>query len=82
MAGGIQVDGNDTQAWVDGLLAQGLNSIQLTIYARQQAWNSPDLIFHEDGDRIIGDIRMAKDAGHERLVRFKLLVWKTWKDLG
>ena len=63
MAGGIQVDGNDTQAWVDGLLAQGLNSIQLTIYARQQAWNSPDLIFHEDGDRIIGDIRMAKDAG-------------------
>ena len=63
MSGGIQVDGNDTQAWIDGLQAQGLNAIQLTIYARQQAWNSPDLLFQENGDGIIADIRMAKDAG-------------------
>jgi len=63
MSGGIQVDEKDTQAWMDGLLAQGLDTIQLTIYARQQAWNSPDLIFHKDGDGIIANIKMAKDAG-------------------
>ena len=63
MPGGIQVDGNDSQAWMDALLAQGLDAIQMTIYARQQAWNSPDLIFHENGDGLIANIRMAKDAG-------------------
>ena len=61
--GGIQVDGNDSQVWMDALLAQGLDAIQMTIYARQQAWNSPDLIFHENGDGLIANIRMAKDAG-------------------
>ena len=63
MPGGIQVDGNDSQVWMDALLAQGLDAIQMTIYARQQAWNSPDLIFHENGDGLIANIRMAKDAG-------------------
>ncbi len=40
MPGGIQVDGNDSQVWMDALLAQGLDAIQMTIYARQQAWTT------------------------------------------
>ncbi len=63
MPGGIQVDGNESQVWMDAVLDQGLDAIQLTIYARQQAWNSPDLLFHENANGIIANIRMAKDAG-------------------
>ena len=63
LSGGIQVDEPDQEVWIDSLLASGLDAVQVTSYARQQAWNSPDLEFSTNADGLVREIRLAKAAG-------------------
>jgi len=63
LSGAIHVNEPDHQAWIEALRAQGLDAIQVTLYARQQAWDSPELIVPDNADAVIGEIRTAKAAG-------------------
>ncbi|MCH7824107.1 MAG: hypothetical protein IH849_04845 [Acidobacteria bacterium] len=63
LSGAIHVNEPDHQVWIEALRAQGLDAVQVTLYARQQAWDSPELMVPDDADAVIGEIRTAKAAG-------------------
>ena len=63
MFGGIQVNEPDMGRWVRALAASGLDSVQVTLYARQGRWDSPDLWFDTDATHVINEVRAAKHAG-------------------
>ncbi len=63
LSGAIHVNEPDHPAWIEALRAQGLDAVQVTLYARQQAWDSPELIVPDNADAVIGEIRTAKAAG-------------------
>ena len=63
LSGGIQVNEADHQRWLTALQQNGLDSVQVTVYARQQAWNSPKLIIPTAAPSVIDEIRTAKRLG-------------------
>lgn len=63
LSGAIHVNEPDHQAWIEALGAQGLDAVQVTLYARQQHWDSPELIVPDNADAVIAEIRTAKAAG-------------------
>ena len=63
LSGGIQVNEPDHQLWLTALQQNGLDSVQVTVYARQQAWNSPELIIPNAAPSVIDEIRTAKQMG-------------------
>ncbi len=63
MSGGIQVNEPNLDAWVNAVLAAGLDSVQVTLYARQLAWSSSEMWFLTDAPCVIDEIRAAHAAG-------------------
>jgi len=63
MSGGIQVNEPNLDAWVNAVLAAGLDSVQVTLYARQLAWSSSEMWFLTDAPSVIDEIRAAHAAG-------------------
>ena len=43
MSGGIQVNEPNLDEWVNAVRAAGLDSVQVTLYARQLAWSSSEM---------------------------------------
>ena len=63
MAGGIHINEPDLDAWSQALLGAGLDTVQVTAYARQAAWNSADLGFaNQDASEVIVQLEAAKRA--------------------
>ena len=64
LAGGIQINEDDLDVYVAAVQAAGLDSVQVTFYARQGPWNSAELTFvPEEGEAVVGEIRAAHAAG-------------------
>ena len=63
LSGAIQVNEPDHAAWVSSLQRADLDAIQVTLYARQQAWDSAQLVTHDAPDAVVSEIRAAKRAG-------------------
>ena len=63
LSGAIQVNEPDHDVWIAALRSTGLDAVQVTVYARQQAWDSPELILPDDPDAVVAEIRTAKEAG-------------------
>lgn len=63
LTGGIQVNEPDHAVWAAAVGGAGLDSVQVTVYARQGAWDSADLTFPEDVPSVEAEIRAAKAAG-------------------
>jgi len=63
MSGAIQVNEPDHDAWAAALQAEGLDALQVTLYARQLAWDSAQMILPDDSSAVIHEIRAAKRAG-------------------
>ncbi len=62
--GGIAVNEADLEAWASAVGGVGLDSVQVTFYARQGPWNSGQLRFlPDDGEAVVGEIRAAHAAG-------------------
>lgn len=63
MAGGIHINEPDLDAWSQALLDVGLDTVQVTAYARQAAWNGPDVGFaNQDPSEVIVQLEAAKRA--------------------
>ncbi|MEM1205526.1 MAG: hypothetical protein AAGN66_20010 [Acidobacteriota bacterium] len=60
--GGIQVNEAEPQAWFDALKREGMNSVQVTDYARHGEWDSDDLRW-EEVPWVVEEIRGAKRNG-------------------
>lgn len=63
LAGGIQVHESDSATWISTLQEAGLNTVAVTVYARQGAWNSAELSWAESEPAVLDEIRMAKANG-------------------
>jgi hypothetical protein len=63
MAGGIQVNEPSLEAWTSAVRAAGLDTVQVTLYARQLAWNSSAMTFPSEAAGVLAEIRAAHDAG-------------------
>ncbi len=61
--GGIQIHEANNRDWVNNLKAANMNTVEVTVYARQGAWHSDSLHFDPPSERILDEIRAAKQAG-------------------
>ncbi len=61
--GGIQVNEPDHDRWAAALVEAGLDSVQVTLYARQQQWDQAELSWDRDAPWVVSEIRAAKRAG-------------------
>lgn len=58
--GGIQVNEDDQQAWLDALQARGMNTVSVTDYAKQGDWDSDNLWWDEENPGLMAEVRAAK----------------------
>jgi len=61
--GGIQVNEPDHDRWAHALRAAGLDSVEVTLYARQQRWDGDELWYDREAPWVVSEIRAAKHAG-------------------
>lgn len=60
---GIQVNEPDHDRWAAALVAAGFDSVQVTLYARQQSWNGSTLYWDREAPWVVSEIRAAQRAG-------------------
>ncbi|MEM9219220.1 MAG: hypothetical protein AAGD25_33415 [Cyanobacteria bacterium P01_F01_bin.150] len=58
--GGIQVNEPDVKEWIKGLKKADMNTVAVTVYAKQGDWDSDNLWFDETNEGVIQEIREAK----------------------
>lgn len=63
LLGGIQVNEPDHEAWFRALVAQGLDTVSATVYAKQGDWDSDHLWWEDEEPHVVAEIRGAKRAG-------------------
>jgi len=61
--GGIQVNEPDQADWISVLEDVGMNTVSVTVYARQGIWNESNLWWNEEQIQVINEIRAAKKRG-------------------
>jgi len=61
--GGIQVNEPDVEHWLESLQAAGMNTVEVTVYARQGDWDSDHLWFEAEEPSVLKEIRAAKRRG-------------------
>lgn len=61
--GGIQINEANNKDWVSMLQQAKMNTVEVTVYARQGAWDSDSLSFAEEDEGVMAEIRAAKAAG-------------------
>ncbi len=63
LLGGIQVNEPDNEKWIKTLKDAGMNTLPVTVYAKQGDWNT-DHLWYDDSDKyLINEIRTAKKMG-------------------
>lgn len=61
--GGIQINEANNKDWVSMLQDAKMNTVEVTVYARQGEWDSDSLSFAEEDAGVMAEIRAAKAAG-------------------
>ena len=61
--GGIQVNEDGHEQWLDALQAAGMNTISVTDYAHQGNWDSDHLWWDEENPGLVAELRAAKARG-------------------
>ncbi|MGH1338141.1 MAG: glycoside hydrolase family 113 [Aureispira sp.] len=61
--GGIQIHEANNEDWVNNLKKAKMNTIEVTVYAKQGAWDSDSLHFDAPTQRTLDEIRAAKKGG-------------------
>lgn len=61
--GGIQVNEPDIKTWVQALKAAEMNTVEVTVYATQEEWDSDQIRFEAHNEGVVQEIRSAKAAG-------------------
>lgn len=63
LASGIQIQEPEPGAWVEAVRQAGLDGVQVTLYARQGAWDGADLRFPREAPGVVAEIQAAREAG-------------------
>lgn len=65
LLGGIQVNEDSNERWLDRLEATGFNTVSVTDYAHQGDWDSYNLWFEGEDEGEVREIRAAKERGFQ-----------------
>ena len=60
--GGVHINEPDLQKWVNTVKDVGMNTVEVTAYAKQWFWNTADLEFDGIFDQV-NEIKLAEEAG-------------------
>jgi hypothetical protein len=63
LLGGIQVNEPDHGAWMEALERAEMNTVAVTVYAKQGDWDTSNLWFEAQEPWVVAEIRTAKAAG-------------------
>ncbi|MGD1845678.1 MAG: hypothetical protein ACFB10_09835 [Salibacteraceae bacterium] len=63
LLGGIQVNEPDHQKWVETLHGDGMNTVSVTVYAKQGDWDSDNLWWEAEEAAVVREIQTAKASG-------------------
>ncbi len=63
LLGGIQLNEDDHERWAAALIQAGMNAVEVTVYAHQGAWDTPDLWYSEEEPAVLAEIRAARRNG-------------------
>jgi hypothetical protein len=63
LLGGIQVNEPDHEAWVRALEEAEMNTVSVTVYAKQGDWDSSNLWWEDEEPWVVSEIRTAKASG-------------------
>jgi len=66
--GGIQVNEADHAHWLERLEASGMNSVSVTVYAKQGDWDSSNLWWEDEEPWVVAEMRSASEAGLETVL--------------
>ena len=61
--GGIQVNEPDHAHWLARLQDSGMNTVAVTVYAKQGDWDSANLWWEEEEPWVLAEMRSAEEAG-------------------
>lgn len=61
--GGIQINEANNEDWVSMLKHADMNTVEVTIYAKQGEWDSDSLSFSDVDEGVMAEIKAAKAAG-------------------
>jgi len=61
--GGIQINEANNKDWISMLQQANMNTVEVTIYAKQGEWDSDSLSFKDQDEGVMAEIRAAKAAG-------------------
>ncbi len=59
--GGIQVNEDDHQVWLDALQARGMNTVSVTDYAKQGDWDTDHLWWDDENPGLLAEVQAAKE---------------------
>jgi len=68
LLGGIQVNEADHAEWVSALEDAEMNTVAVTVYAKQGDWDSENLWFDEEAPWVVHEIRQARERGLEAVL--------------
>ena len=63
LIGGIQVNEPNHEKWIKTLKDNGMNTVPVTIYAKQGDWNTDNLWYDNTNEYVIDEIRTSKKMG-------------------
>ncbi len=63
LRGGIQLNEDDHERWAAALIQAGMNAVEVTVYAHQGAWHTPELWYAEEEPAVLAEIRAARRNG-------------------
>lgn len=70
--GGVHVNEADHDAWAVAVRAAGLDSVQVSLYARQRAWDGAGLTWERDSPWVVSELRAARRAGLRTVLVLRL----------
>lgn len=68
LLGGIQVNEPDHAHWLERLQAVGMNTVEVTVYAKQGDWDSANLWWEEEEPWVVSEMHSARQAGLETVL--------------
>ncbi len=77
--GGIQINEASNEEWMSMLKKASMNTVEVTVYARQADWDSDSLQFADKDDGVMAEIRAAKKAGIKVVLILRVTLDHGWE---
>lgn len=72
--GGIMINEANHQHWVESLEDVGMNTVSVTVYARQGIWDSDNIWWNEEESSVVHEIETAKAQGLNVVLILRVLL--------